>query len=102
MVLARLRLGHCALAAAESRWSLFKSAVCGCGYEEESVEHFLLQCPQYECERQVLFDSVKRVFDGVITEEVLLGGGTAKIALTDRQKISQAVYRYVEMTGREI
>ena len=49
-----------------------ESAECGCGYGEESVEHFLLECPKYRTQRREL-----RMKVGVMDMSVgrLLGGG---------------------------
>lgn len=101
-ILARLRLGHCGLATSESRWCPFVSCICACGFEQETVEHFLLRCPNFDTERAQLVQDVRNVFDGPITEELLLGGGSQAVDFEDRVVISDSVFRFVQRTGRDI
>ena len=101
-VLARLRLGHCGLAASTSRWSPLFSRICECGCEEETVAHFLLRCPLYSTERGYLMSAVKKIFDGVPTEEILLGAGGIAIEAEDRRSISTAVHKFVLDSKREL
>ena len=102
--LARLRLGHCRLAAHSARWQPEVQRVCDCARESERVGHFLLRCPIHaECRRE-LMDEVATVYDGVVTEELLLGTENAAGRLSMDQKcfISRAVFAFVERTNREI
>ena len=101
-VLARLRLGHCALAASASRWSDLLCRMCQCGSDEETVAHFLLRCPLYTEERKRLISTVSKVFNGELTEEALLGAGGTKIPKEHLRTIAKAVYQFVLDTQREI
>ena len=78
------------------------SRICDCGCEEETVAHFLLRCPMYLTEREHLMSAVKSVFDGVPTEEILLGAGGIAIELEDRRSISTAVHKFVLDCKREL
>ncbi|KAI0774616.1 hypothetical protein BD413DRAFT_472502 [Trametes elegans] len=52
-LLFQLRTGHIPLAVHLHRINCAESAQClGCGGGEETVEHFLLQCPRYEAEQR--------------------------------------------------
>ena len=53
-ILAQLRTGHCPLNKYLHRVGRRESPECGCGYGEETVEHFLLECPRYSIQRRAL------------------------------------------------
>jgi hypothetical protein len=54
-MLAQLRSGHCGLNHYLWRFKKVESSNCeGCGYERETVEHFLLECPKFRREREIL------------------------------------------------
>ena len=101
-ILARLRFGHCGLAASDSRWCPFLSSVCACGFQQETVEHYLLYCPLHDALRARLIERVARVFKGPLTEELLLGCGVQILELKHRVLISDAVFKFVLSTGRDI
>src|SRR6266516_1263810 len=53
--LAQLRTGHCGLNYYLWRFKKEDSAECmSCGYEKETVEHFLTECPSFWEERREL------------------------------------------------
>jgi hypothetical protein len=52
--LAQLRTEHCRLNAYLHRIGKRESAECECGYEKETVEHFILECPNYKEQRKEL------------------------------------------------
>ena len=68
--IARLRTGHCSLNQYLHRFNIENSSECSCGNgSEETVEHYLLHCPNYDKEREKLF---KRVgIDGMWIEKLL-------------------------------
>jgi ribonuclease HI len=50
----QLRTGHCGLNKYLHRFKKRDSPTCECGYGEETVEHFLLECPNYKEARKEL------------------------------------------------
>ena len=74
---------------------------CQCG-ERETVEHFLLECARFERAREELMADVRTVWDKVINEDVLLGGGGITLAPEKWQVIVSAVEKYVLSTKRSI
>ena len=100
VLLARLRLGVCKLALSTSIRSGV-SPMCACGTGMESVSHFLLRCPLHAPHRVVMFRAVRTVFQGIITEEVLLGV-VPGLCSRGRMVIVNAVYAFVIATRRRI
>ena len=100
--LARLRLGHNLLASSQSRWNLFHSPNCECKLARETVRHYLLQCPLYECERACLMNSISQVYEGLVTEEVLLGANLKGVSQEQSIEIAHAVYQFVVDTRKEV
>jgi hypothetical protein len=85
--LIQLRTGHCVLNNYLFRFKKVDSAECPqCGHANETVEHFLLECPHYWEERQVLRDEVG-------TRSMTLSG------LLGDKKIVNATLQYVATTG---
>jgi hypothetical protein len=86
--LAQLRTGYCGLKGYLSRFKKADSPECPhCGYEKETVEHFLLECPHYWAQR---VDLRHRVGARKMTLAGLLG---------DKRAVD-ATLEYVEATGR--
>lgn len=56
-VLARLRTGHARLNGYLHRIGQSESDLCACGVERETVQHFLLQCVQWNEQRRALIDA---------------------------------------------
>ena len=70
-LLAQLRTGHCGLNYYLWRFKKEDSAECmSCGYEKETVEHFLTECPSFWEERRELR---KKVGEGRMRIATLLG-----------------------------
>jgi hypothetical protein len=87
-LLAQLRTGHCGLNHYLWRFKKVESAKCKmCGYEKETVEHFLVECPYFWEERQELR---RKVGTGQMKMAVLLG---------DKNAIS-ATMEYISATRR--
>ena len=51
---AQLRTGHCGLNKYLHRFGKRYSPYCSCGYAKETVEHFILECPNYKVQRKEL------------------------------------------------
>lgn len=101
-ILARLRLGHCGLAASTCRWSALCSRICDCETEEETVAHYLLRCPIFSKARRQMISAIEQVFDGEATEDVLLGSNGVRIDFESRRTISSAVHQFVLETKKVI
>jgi hypothetical protein len=87
-LLAQFRTGHCGLNYYLSRFKIVESAACEkCGYEKETVEHFLMECPSFWRERQAL--------------RTMVGTGRLKmtVLLGDKEGI-KATMQYISATGR--
>ena len=50
----QLRTGHCGLNKYLHRFGKRYSPYCSCGYAKETVEHFILECPNYKVQRKEL------------------------------------------------
>lgn len=100
--LARLRFGHCRLAASTCRWSPPSSRICSCESEEETVAHYLLRCPIFSEARRKMLSTIEPVFDGEVTEDVLLGSSGIRINFDSRKEISSAVHQFVLETKIDV
>lgn len=86
--LAQLRTGHCGLNQYLWRFKKADDAACGeCGYQKETVEHFLTECPAYHGERKDLEEAVG---PEAMTVAFLLGNRSAV----------KATMEFVKKTGR--
>ena len=99
-ILARLRFGHCSLAAHRSRWQPL-DRMCACGQNAENVEHYLLRCPSYNRSRKRLMRAVAAVHKGHVNEELLLGLGPVQLDFEQRRVVSRAVAEYVLETKKD-
>jgi len=54
----QLRTGHCGLNKYLHRFGKRHSPYCSCGYAKETVDHFLLECPNYKEQRKELRKTV--------------------------------------------
>ena len=85
--IAQLRTGHCRLNKYLHRFKLKTSPYCECGYGQETVEHYLMECPRFIKERKEL--RVKVRSKGMSIER-LLGD----------PKFVKHTMEYVKVTGR--
>jgi ribonuclease HI len=58
VILVQLRTGHLGLNSHLARIRRADSTVCQCGAEEETVRHFLFQCPQWSAHRRALQEAL--------------------------------------------
>ena len=79
--------------------------VCSCDHETETSIHFLLQCSNYHCARQTLFEKVNKVDssilkqnDQVITKLLLLGNEKLKAA--QNKSIMMSTIEFLQTTER--
>ena len=52
--IAQLRTGHCPLNKYAHKFRLKETPYCDCGYGQETVQHFLLECPRFKEQRNEL------------------------------------------------
>jgi hypothetical protein len=87
-LLTGLRTGHIALNAHLNRIKRADAPECPhCPTELETVKHYLLDCPQYVCERQVLRNKLGRE------------AGELHTLVTDETAVN-ALMRFIEASGR--
>jgi hypothetical protein len=84
----QLRTGHCGLNSYLHRFGLADSPLCECETGQETVEHFLLECPRYREQRSAMR---KAAGTGNMRMDALLG--TAEM-------IKKCTERFVEDTER--
>ena len=59
-IFARLASGYCNLRQPQFKWKLVKTPYClHCKKKEESITHFLLECPKFDSSRTQLFDHLR-------------------------------------------
>ena len=85
--IAQLRTGHCRLNKYLHRFKLKTSPYCECGYGQETVEHYLMECPRFIKERKELRIKVR---SKGMSMERLLGD----------PKFVKHTMEYVKATGR--
>ena len=75
-VIYRLRIGHVGLKSYLNRIGLADSAMCEhCrGQVEETVQHYLLECPAFSVQRQCMYAKLLKHKIGIVNLKVLLGG----------------------------
>src|SRR5947207_3362309 len=85
--LARLRSGHCGLNSYLHRFSIIEDPACDCGHRSETVQHYLLDCKNYNEPRDKLRTKVGY---RIMHLEKLLGN----------MRYIKHTLQYVEETGR--
>lgn len=83
----RLRTGHCHLNGYLHRFNIIETPECECGAEQETIDHYLLNCELYDEER----DGLRR--------KVGSHGMRTSVLLGDEDIIKETV-KYIEETGR--
>ena len=74
---------------------------CECG-EVETVRHFLLHCPRFESPRAEMIAQVRTIWQGVINEELLLGGGGVQMKSEQWELVVSSVANFVLSTNRSV
>ena len=93
-LLTRLRLGFSHLNE-HKLWQNFRdtvSAMCDCGSELESTQHFLLRCPFFNCERKKLFESLHNIKPAILEFQK---GFLSNIQLSDSDKFEETINRKI-------
>ena len=77
----QLRTGHCGLNSYLHRFGLADSPLCDCGTGEETVEHFLLECPRYREQRAEMRN---KAGTGNMRVDALLGTSEIIVKCTEK------------------
>ena len=84
------------------------TALCECGYENESSEHFLFRCSRYDQLRHVMMETVLEFVNNdndkhCITESMLLAPlGDGSISKKDDYFIKDALFQYLSSVNRNL
>jgi hypothetical protein len=97
ILLCRLRVGNADLNLNLYDRNLEPSPTCLCGAPEESTEHFLLDCPDYDSER---IDLQNNIGPGVQITTILLLKGDPNATEDTNLKIAKATQKYIIATKR--
>ena len=95
VALYRYRLGHVGVGEHMARFNMADSPLCEACNVLESIEHVLLNCIQYNQQRETLMKDIKMIVgkDKVITLKTILGGGNT---LTEKNvQILNMVEKYL-------
>ena len=97
VTLARLRLGHAATKSYLYRFKLSDSNECdNCG-AEETIEHVLTECPQYQHQRNKLITEIREYNLPNLSVRSLLGG---EGKVEDKRYIIKATIDYIRRIGK--
>ena len=110
VTLARLRLGCSDLAASRARTDHSVSPLCKCGVRvDETVQHFLLECPLLCAPRSVMFENVRLALSDISLPVdpfsllcVLLGTSEHRISRGARLAVVRAVFSFVIASKRRV
>ena len=108
VTLARLRLGCSDLAASRARTDRSVSPLCKCGVNE-TVQHFLLECPLLSPPRRVMFDCVQLALSQISLPSdpfsllcVILGTSEHRMSRDARLAVVRAVFNFVVASKRRV
>ena len=94
---ARLRLRCSALNEHLYAKNLVEHPSCECGAQIESVTHFLLECEQYDEDRNKLFEDLEMC---TVLDTDLLLYGSEEMTLKQKETLFKAVEKYILNTKR--
>lgn len=104
-LLTRLRVGMSYLNGHLYKIQGVETPRCACGYYCESSEHFLLQCPRFDLQRQIMMNNISDLLDGQfenlhrkLKTDILLCGGTLHPQIG--RAVAQEVFRFVKTSQR--
>ena len=104
----QLRLGHSPLNSHLFRIGIIDTASCSCGFHQENVVHFFLQCPLYKDARNKLLHSLCEIahIDETMVKnrpkaviEVILNGSD-RLPVASNKRLFCDVCRFISATGR--
>ncbi|KAL7635514.1 UNVERIFIED_CONTAM: hypothetical protein RMT77_014583 [Armadillidium vulgare] len=94
----RLRVGHTGLKAHLHKLKLAQSPSCPhCAFPTETVEHFLIHCPQYMVARNLLFSRLRTLGVSLINATTLLA--LNNVPPVGKQKAWQYIQQFLRQTG---
>ena len=97
--LAQLRMECSKLNAHLVKLHVLDSPACSCGFDNEDTNHYLLDCPMYANERNIMLQQITNLGILVITPEVLTKGSEMQDFDTNLL-IFDNMFAYIESTGR--
>ena len=88
------------------RQGLATTPLCNCSQERETIEHYILRCPQYNEERMTLLASYYRILqessmrhNAAPTLQTFIGlRWDMDLPMEDELKIKEAVFTFLEST----
>jgi hypothetical protein len=106
----RLRLKHNSLNSNLFKVGLAESPACECGFREETESHYLLFCPIYMVQRNILLDSVSQLVDEMDVHTLvnsrpsrivqLLLSGSGELPINLNSQIFKHTRKYIDDTAR--
>ena len=78
---------------------IVESRDCQCGHGQETTRHFLLQCPFYDLERNILIMEVRDITRRYISSKLLLFGHSS-LSSHENNMIFSSCQRYIASTRR--
>lgn len=105
VTLSQLRMGLSALNSHRFKYNFIDDKACEkCGNPNESICHFLFNCPAYAAPRITLFESLNQILPYDITDQTTLATvliyGSAQLDIPTNLLVFSAVYLYLESSGR--
>ena len=76
---------------------VIESPTCNCGHNNEDTNHYLLDCPLYIYERNILFGKIRNDGITVITEQILLYGAEES-SFDTNASLFGIVFEFLEKT----
>lgn len=73
---------------------------CSCGHDTEDSTHFLLYCPLFYVQRQIMMQALKQYIDVSNINSDLLLYGDDSLTLSVNKGVFQAIHRYISDTDR--
>ena len=75
------------------------SSSCNCGHLVEDTNHYLLHCPLYTLERNILFNNLNLLGCDIITSKTMLNG-LSSFNYDNNVKIFEFVFIFIEKSNR--
>ena len=75
------------------------SPSCACGFDFEDCEHYLMQCPLFLVQRQILHTNLQVIGQDLFNCNTLLYG-SANLDLETNYQIFSAVHKFITDTDR--
>ena len=76
------------------------SPSCACGFDVEDSNHFLLECPLFNAERQTMLQAISVILDIQNLHEETLLFGSDNCDLERNKLIFRAVHQFIKDTKR--